>query len=234
MLSSIVFFEYLALIALWFIAGTEGPGQIVSAETRTGGKGGTRYSIRHRYTVDGLSQTDTEDISKSAYERFTLASTLPIEGRPVVVRYYYLMGPVHYSELRDVEPRYGWTLFLLLWGVYWPGVISMFFYATWLGPLRLKSLYRFGEPTLGIVTSKRMRRGNPTRHFVSFCFVDAASGQSVDKEILVTEKADWEKITNGQEVTVIYWPTNPNRSALYEFGVYYVDHALPPKATAGS
>ena len=83
------------------------------------------------------------------------------------------------------------------------------------------------------MTSKRRRSGRRTTYYVSYRYAvadqltgdrspyrDTTNGGEEIVAEMTTGRKEWEQATEGQQVTVLYWPRKPRRSVVFEFGGY--------------
>ena len=93
------------------------------------------------------------------------------------------------------------------------------FYLLWIKPLRTRWLYKYGETASGVVVDKRTQAGKGTRYYISYAFNQPFTGEQLKGEVEV-QAADYERASINQPVTVLFAPTKPQRSTVYEFGGY--------------
>ena len=94
----------------------------------------------------------------------------------------------------------------------------------WVRPLRVRALYRNGAVGTGVVVDKRAVRGKSTTYYVKFIYEDA-TGTKTQVEMQVPRREDWDHVTEGEAVTVVYDPKRLKRAAVYEYGGYRVEGA---------
>ena len=119
------------------------------------------------------------------------------------------------------------ALFLTAFMVFWNGTVGTVLWRHWVRPFREKRLYRLGQATRGRVTGQREVRGTGVRVFVAYEF-RASDGSLQTSEMEVSRFGRAAPMPEQQEVTVLYWPTQPQQSVISELGSYRI---LPGRAS---
>jgi hypothetical protein len=84
-------------------------------------------------------------------------------------------------------------------------------------PLRARWLYRFGRAFPGEILQKREAGPKARRYEVDYSFEDGAASLGAT---VVLDKALWDRLAEGQAITVLCHPTRPAPSLIYECGEY--------------
>jgi hypothetical protein len=126
--------------------------------------------------------------------------------------------PVFYEGVVDGSGgAWGTVGFVWLFGSFWNGVLSVFVYAIYYSPWRVRRLYRSGTPVIGRVIGKRFSRASKSiRHYVRYAY-QTLEGQALEGEVGVGVK-EHDSVAAGSPVTVLYDPRKAKRSVVYELG----------------
>jgi hypothetical protein len=215
----IVAFGYWALMVLWALFASDIPGVVTKSDVHNSSKGGTSYTLKYQFEAGGERKSGSSGVSQSVYERIRAADA----EQPAVTVRYFKLGAFEHDELREARGA-GWAEigFLTLWVVFWNSIMSVFAYAIWIRPIRVRLLYKHGETTAGTLVGKRVRSGKNTSYYVSYEFRHPVTGEMLRAETQVPNGAAWNMAREGQDVTVLYALNNPKRSAVYEFSGYGV------------
>ena len=214
---------YLILFVLWSLLGTTVPGTITDAVLTPQQKNSNaiRYTLGYSYVVEGVTRQGTQNIDEPTYARFKNIEQLSAEDRKVAVK-HFAIGDLRRAALPAYESEAGAFAVLVFIAAFWNGIMFIFIYMLWIKPLRLFALYKFGLATTGWIVSKRSAQGRSTSHYVTYTFKDPFTGQDYKSETQVVA-INWLDLEEGDEVTVLYSPTNPKRSTVYGMSGLEVD-----------
>lgn len=202
-------------VVIWAAAGEDHTAQVTRIWTDTGSKGRTRYHAAFDYALWTGQRRSSEIISAEQYQK--LNSTAP-ENRTLLIRAIQV-GPIFYDKPIDGSSD-AWAYVIGVWffSLFWCGVAGVFVYFLYIQPFRQRRLYRSGEIIGGKIISKRSQRGKSTTYLVRYAFT-LPDGREFEKE-MPTKRALWETARVDQAVTVLYFPSNPKRSVVYDYGPY--------------
>jgi hypothetical protein len=209
---------YLVFLLLWRLFGADIPGTVTGTRVSHSSKHGDSYILNYQFQADGQTKSNSATVSYILYQDYPARSG----NNPPVTVHYFSLGPLDHSTLRENGSLWSEIGFLALWAGFWNTVIGAFVYQCWVKPLRTRMLYKHGEAAAGTVLRKRTRTGKSTSYYVTYSFLDPYSGRSIETEMLVWNAVDWQPITEGQAVTVLFSRNNPKRSTVYECGGYRV------------
>ena len=212
---------YLVFLLAWRLLGADYPATVTGAKVWHSSKRGDSYALNYRFEAGGETRLDSAKVSWSVYQ--TYRNPVASQTNPPVTVHYLAVGPLHHSALRESGSPWSEISFMILWTVFWNGVMSLFVYQMWVKPIRTRRLYKNGDATTGKLVSKRVRTGKSSSYYVSYRFNDPYSGQAYESEIQVWKADDWAQAVEGQPVTVLFAHNNPKRSTVYEFGGYRVE-----------
>jgi hypothetical protein len=211
----------LALQVLWLFFAAEYPG-VVTGVKETQRKGVTNYHVTYRFNAGGQEMTDRAKVELGDFERFKGLLGGPEEARSVKVRYFALAGPLSQARLPAYESPWGLIGFLVVFALFWNGIMWVFLHSIWIKPMLTRRLYVTGDATTGRVVSKQtVRGGKSSTYRVSYTFKDPVTGEEVAGSV----DTNWERfaaVQEGDEVTVLYRANKPSRNVPYELGGYEV------------
>jgi hypothetical protein len=194
--------------------GTDTSAVVTEAHTGKTSKGRTSYHITYRYRIGEREHTKSDSVAVSTYAAVSDPGKIE-EGVAKVRMRYIELGSLHYHLL--VEGDFAWKPFSLLFAVlFWNGIVSIFVYAAWVAPIRNRWLVRHGAATVGKIVSRRMVRGKGTSYYATFTFREPASGQEFKRVMRLPGELKYEVAQEGRAVTVVYDPSKPKRSLVYE------------------
>jgi hypothetical protein len=211
----------LVLTVLVALFGTDSTGSVLALSTSRGRKGGTTYTVKYRYCIGWSCYTNSASVAWQLFS--SLNGPHSLEGQPVPVKVRYVqLGPLHYHVFTEEHSAWGEALSLLLFALFWNAIISVFVYALWIAPLRLRLLIRNGQAVAGQVVTSRVRRGKSTSYYATFRFIDPENGQEIQREMTLPDRAQYDRARAGLPVTVLYDPRKPKRAIAYELCGYRV------------
>jgi Protein of unknown function (DUF3592) len=212
---------------IWAAFGTDHVARVQRVWTTRTSKGGTSYHADYIYDLPG-GQRRTKDagISAASYERLNRAAA---GGRAAsagdgTIRVRSIGAPpIFYDHVVESGGGGPWGVVGSIWlfGLFWNGVLSVFVHLAYIGPWRVRRLYRSGTPVEGRVISKRVSRGKSTAYYVRYAY-QTADGDNFDRE-MTTSREHYEVASHGASVTVLYDPRKPRRSVVYEYGPHYCE-----------
>jgi hypothetical protein len=193
---------------LTFILGHDATGRIREVRPYWRGADGRRFDVTFTYdAAAGIRETGYGRIDTGGAAPPPVGAALPIRA--------LVLGPFRRAELRDGDAGASGLVCGGLFATVWCGGVAVFSAVAWLGPVFSRRLLRDGYVATGTVTGKRERR----------------SGRNLYREILYQFRARddvacsgisqvspevFEQMGAGKTVTVIYRPSSPARSTLYE------------------
>lgn len=167
---------------------------------------GTKWLVTYGFSDSGRAFTNTEAVREWNYHKLHDGATVPVSTMVIGSRRF---AEIHLS-MRDyfLQPP------LWLLGVVFSGFIL------WLlgkSEARVRRCVRNGEPTIGIIESKRTySTRNGTTYYVKYQFTDSQNCLRAGKRMYV-KRADYEHLQEGQRVVVIY---DSNWSLIYQCEAY--------------
>lgn len=203
-------------IIVWAVAGHDYAAHVTRLWTDKDSKGRrTRYNANFTYTLPTGQRQSREFIASSQYRQ--LMRVAP-QSRTLTIR-AIKVGPFVYDKPITSNGD-AWASVVGVWffGLFWCAITGVFVYLLYLQPFRQRLLYRSGDITPGKIVSKRTQRGKTTTHYLRYVFT-LPDGRQFEKE-MNTKRALWETAQVDQPVTVLYFPANPKRSIVYDFGPY--------------
>jgi len=215
-----------ALAVLVAAFGTDLTARVTRAYTSRGSKGGTIYNLTYQYEAGGQQFTKSDTVGAGTYAAVSRPGDL--EGRAETVRVRHIgLGSLHYHLMTQEHSAWIAAGQLLLFALFWNGIVSIFVVVLWVMPIRQRNLARHGLATLGTIDGSRMRRGKGVSYFATFRFTDPASGQEISREMQLPGRTQYEAAEEGRVVTVLYDPRNPKRAIVYDLSSYRVAGAEP-------
>ncbi len=210
----------LPIVALGYVAcalfGHEVEGRITHYIPAAPGSRKGMPQVEYLYEANGPRVHGQSHLTEAQYA--VLIANQPIEGTaPIRVR-YVRVGLFH----AEVAPAYvgAWheAGLYFLFAAFWDGVVGVFVYVVWIGPIRVRLLYRYGTETRGTIVALREIRGKSTSYQADYTFKDA---QGVGhKSKMVVDAKLWKAASEGMAVRVLYSAQKPKRSVVYELGPY--------------
>jgi hypothetical protein len=202
-------------VVLWAAAGDDHIAKVTRIWTDRGSKGRTRYNAAFTYTLATGPRPSKEIITSAQYQR--LYKTAP-QDRTLRIR-AIKVGPLFYDKHIDSSAT-AWSYVVGVWcfSLFWCAVTGVFVYLLYIQPYLQRRLYRSGETTPGKIISKRTQRGKTTTNYLRYAFT-LPDGRQFEKE-MPTKRTLWEIAQIDQPVTVLYSPSNPKRSVVYDYGPY--------------
>jgi len=206
-LVAIVLLAYL-LGELFLLLGTAPqPGRIGRLYVTTGSGGGTTCNVEYHYVVGTSIYGGTDAVSRPFYSNLKVGMDVNV--------HVLTIGPFQFREMEKSSSEYwGTHWFLWLSAILWCGVLLLTLKARGI-PRRL---VRNGTPVMGrIAEIKAPRPGsNTVQLFYEF---SNGAGQKITANDVVS-KGRSGRISQGQEVVVLYDPAMPRRAILYDFCDY--------------
>ena len=197
----------------WF--GADIDAVVTGTEVQESRKGGTTYLVRYQYRSHGESKSGSSAVSPADYNRYKAE-----ENKARVTVRHLSFWLFDHTELRDHVRLWNPAGAFTIWILFWDSVVGAAFYLLWIKPLKTRWLYEYGETASGVVVGKRTQSGRGTRYFISYVFNPPFTGEQLKGEVEVARAADYDRASINQPVTVLFAPTKPKRSTVYEFGGY--------------
>ena len=213
-------FGYWCLLLLWALFASEIPGVVTGSDVQSSRKGGNTYTLRYQFQVGDEIKSGSSSVSRATYDRIR---AMDVAKPPVTVRYFGIDGFAHHQLREGRSGIWAGFGFLTIWMLFWNSMMGVFVYGIWIQPWRVRLLYKYGDVTGGLLVGKRSRSGKSTTYYVSYTFKHPLSGETVEGETQVRNRAAWEKAWEAQPVTVLYSFNKPRRSTVYEYGGYRVE-----------
>jgi hypothetical protein len=198
-------------------AGTDYQGAVVKKEERPASKGRTYRYVHYEYMVGGQLHTGQVTMSGADYEQVAVGDRFAVralESAPETDPWVRLPGQ---TPVADVGGKW-------LMALFWNGVVSVFVWAVYVHPWRVRRLVRWGQPTEGIVRAVTVSINKNTKSY-HVTYEYAAPGDDLLGPTLYTRKmtstqkaAAATKV--GDLVTVLYDPDRPKRSVIYRLTDY--------------
>ena len=206
---------YWLFLWCWAWFGTDLDAVVTGTEVQQSRKGGTTYRVRYDYRTDGEPKSDSSAVSFDDYNRYK------VEGNKAHVTVRHLsFWLFEHADLREQVSPWNPAGPFTIWILFWDSAMGLVVCLLWLKPLRTRWLYKYGETASGVVVSKRTQSGKQTKYYVSYLFDEPLTGQQFKREMEVERAADYDRAHINQPVTVLFAPTKPRRSTVYEFGGY--------------
>src|SRR5208337_2716532 len=148
MLVGVVVAALFTLTVATALIGTDTKGTVLSTHKSRSRKGGRTYSVEYRYYAGWRAFTNSDSVSWQLYEQ--IAAPQKLEGQPALVKVrYFVAGPLHHHVLTEEHSAWSEAGFLLLFTLFWNGILSIFVYLAWIQPLRRRWLIRHGQAVPG-------------------------------------------------------------------------------------
>jgi len=188
---------------------------VTGTELQESRKGGTTYLVRYEYRSNGEIKSGSSAVSLAAYNRYKA------EGNKARVTVRHLsFWLFDHTSLREQVRRWNPAGLFTIWVLFWDIAIGSVFYFLWIKPLRTRWLYKYGETAPGVVVGKRTQSGKGTKYYVAYVFNEPFTGEQLKGEVELACAADYDCASINQPVTVLFAPTRPQRSTVFEFGGY--------------
>ena len=214
---------FLVLNLLVAAFGTGASAVVTHLHTSRGNKGSTAYHVDYHYTLEGREFSHSGTVGAAAYAALPRPKDLEGPASTLPVRHLNL-GRWHYQVITLEGSAWKTAGGILLFALFWNGILSVFVYVAWVAPLRARWLVRGGQTTMGMILTSRAARGSKsTSYYATFRFRDPATGQEIQREMSLPGLAQYNEARAGREVTVIYQPEKPRRALVYELSGYRVD-----------
>jgi hypothetical protein len=202
-------------VIIWAAAGDDHTAQVTRLWTDKGSKGRLRYNVAYTYPLPTGQRQSKEVINSDLYHRLNSAAP---DHRTLQIR-AIKAGPIFYDKLIDGPSNaWGYVIGVWLFSLFWCTFTGVFVYLLYIQPFRQRLLYRSGNIIAGKIVSKRTQRGKSTTYYLRYAFA-LPDGRQFEKE-MPTKRALWENAQVDQPVTVLYFPANPKRSVVYDYGPY--------------
>ena len=195
------------------LAGCETQGhitQLLPAKQKT--------SATMEYSFDAGGRTFNGSSNLSAEEYAALTERQPVEGLAPITIKYVCIGRFHYGMAKAYDRMWAPLVFLLVFTLFWDGIMVLVVYEVWIKPVLERQLYRRGVETAGRLIALEIDRGKSTSFAVTYEFLDGA-GLRRESRMTVSEEM-WGRCREGMPVRVLYSSLNPKRSVVYELGQY--------------
>lgn len=185
------------------------PGHVVDMRTHSGTRGSTTYLVTYEFTDSGKIQTNEESVSRSIYQDLYDGAAVPINTM--------VIGSHRFTEIHLSTIDYFRQYPVWLVGALFCGIICFAWRQT---RARLYECVRNGEPTIGMIESKRTyRTRNGRTYYVKYQYTDSQNCLRTGKRMNV-KQTDYEHLQEGDRVVVLFDPMKPSRSLIYRCGPY--------------
>jgi hypothetical protein len=200
---------------IWAIAGDDYTASVTRIWIENGRKRSITYRAAFTYTLPTGPRQTSDTIDSDQYHRL---DTTPPEQRTLRVR-AIKVGPIFFDKPIDNSSG-AWTYVVSVWffSLFWCGITGIFVHFLYIQPYRQRLLYRSGEITAGTIVSKYTRRAKSTTYYLRYAFT-LPDGRHFEK-VMPTRQNLWQSAEVNQPVTVLYSPSNPKRSIVYDYGPY--------------
>src|SRR5262245_14186893 len=212
------------LPAVWLF-GTDAPARVTGLTTGTGKGRKVYYHVRYSYTVNGTDHDAQTSVSQSAYEALTVGQPFSVRVLPPFPKLVPLVRIPGGSSL-------GGYAFIPFVALFWNGILSLFLWAVYVEPWRMRRLLKYGHEAPGEVLAKEVRRGNKggQRYFIRYCFRAPAVDESgaFNPTLVAYEgesqvpPAEHARLHEGDPVAVLYYPRKPRRNTLPETEMFVI------------
>jgi hypothetical protein len=163
-------------------------------------------------------------VDYATYQRFQNLAAVSAKDRQVQV-HYFAIGPARYWLTEEYGSIFGTIVALVLFAVFWNGVIWCNIYQIAIKRRWIVGLVTNGQAVPGTIISKgSIGRAKTYRYFAQYSFRVAETGQEMKGEIETKNVDRWEAAQKGQLITVLYSAAKPWRSTVYELGEFIVEH----------
>jgi hypothetical protein len=208
--------------------------KLISFHEHKSAGGSYHHTARYRYSIAG--RPETEAVSRISWSLFLRLRepfirsgregddfTIPADKPQTIKVRGYAIGPLVYN--RPVEHEWGF-MFLLIPAIFTPlGLLLgyVLYLAVVVRPRRYRALFTHGTAVAGQVSSKRTRRVKHGEiYYVYYTYTPAGESAPRSGYEMVGPR-EFESVTEGQAVTVLYNTEKPKRSAVYEYGSYVIE-----------
>jgi len=208
---------YALFLAAILLFGEEVPGRVVDGSQGTDDDGDPLYTVAYTYRVGGTEYRGSSAVSRETFTRVSDGGVVRVVVFP--------LAPGVGSSIAGEPGRGSALLFVVVFAVFWNGILSVFLWQIYVLPYLHKQLFRLGSPVTGTVTKKEVARGKQgDRHVIHYQY--AAGGETAAPSLLsgkmVVPKEGFGLVAEGDQLTVLYAPRRPSRSLLYRWGEYEV------------
>jgi hypothetical protein len=188
------------------------PAVVTKLSTHTGSKGRITYRMDFDYSptlTGGWAAHDQETITREEYES--------LHGGDRVMVHAAQVGRFRYVTLSRSFGNYARNRFFIwIWAIFWNGFMSFVVYPMWVRPIRYGQLVRIGRPVPGKITSRYVTRNKSTTYHVKYEFTTSDISREQRQGEMTITRAQYDAITDGGVVTVLYDPDRPAHHVVYE------------------
>lgn len=188
------------------------PGVVTDLSAHTGRKGGTTYRMDFDYSptgTGGWAAHDRETITRNEYEILHPGDRVRVHTAGI--------GRFHYVTLSRSFGAYARSRFRIwVWAIFWNGVMSFILYPMWVRPIRHRKLVRIGRPVAGKITTRYVTRNKSTAYYVKYEFTTGDIPREQRQGRMSITRAQYDALTDGSAVTVLYDPDRPAHHVIYE------------------
>ena len=191
-------------------------GTVVSRDYSNDSEGGGSWYITYDFKVGGHVYTAT-DQERSAH--------VVIPGELVKVKYApWLPSRASYLVVPDATAVrvVGFVWFFTL---FWNAITGLFVAIFYIAPLYDRMLYANGSIAIGTITAKNVQTGDSNTYTIEYTYqaMKSGLGSGEDRKGKDTISwTDWEPITVGDTITVLYTDRRFRNSVVYKYGMYTV------------
>ncbi|BDI29198.1 hypothetical protein CCAX7_12490 [Capsulimonas corticalis] len=174
------------------------------------------YSVDYIYEYHNITYSGNSQISKEDY-----AGMEP--GRPLTVR-ALASAPGYFPVLQEFstdEPAFFW----MAWcgAVLWWACAPLIVWSAFLWPRTVRRILREGVPIAARVTDKKMNTSDDvTWRSVHYEFTPLPSTRPPVTGKISVDESQWDKLSIGGALTVIYDPARPKQHVVYRLASYRV------------
>ncbi|HEX3151123.1 MAG TPA: DUF3592 domain-containing protein [Gemmataceae bacterium] len=205
-------------VRVWLF-GEEYTTHIVRKTETKGAKGGMHYAFECEFDVDGNVHMIRIPVDKETYAAMKVDDSIDIRAlgsSPDRGQWIRLEGR---SPLKEALDPWGSALF-------WNAIVAIFVWIFYVAPIRMWFLVRNGVPTPGVVLSVREIHGKSGKSYVIRYKYTVSDAFGLPGEEFIgtmsSTKSTAACAREGDQVTVLYYPSKPKRSLMYKYAGYKV------------
>ena len=174
------------------------------------------YHVKYIYRFGNQEYIGSGVINANEYENASPEAPIDVKLLPLAPN----LGQQIYTSSGTTLGQAG---FFWVFAIFWNGLLSVFWWALLIKPLRDRSLIISGQFSIGEITDKKVIQGKSTTYSVAYRFQPDPIGLRESLPItgkMTVRSRDWDTVREGSQVTVLYDPKRPKNSIAYQFADY--------------
>lgn len=228
---------YPVLLGARTLYGVEVPATVVDRIKYRDSDGDKHYKLEIEYDYQGKGYFEDIGLNRKQYRNYKVGEKIYVHFLPLARSY---TQEVRAQGTTYEAPEIQTIAFYLFFASFWNCIVGLFFFIMYIAPVIEWWLLRYGRVSTGLVKGKRIdNSGDNTRYEIEYVFTPGKRASSVSsyltdhnsvkfqtstrhsrKGLAVVSKHSYDRINNGDKLSVLYLPTFPKINMTLELSEY--------------